>query len=63
MADKDELKPCPFCGKEAQLDKDSYGYYEVGCYNYGCQVQPFTEIFDTKREAIRAWNRRAKNVR
>lgn len=66
---KAELKPCPFCGGEARIVSTEprlyrhsrNGKYAVACYgceiylgydeDYGCQ-------FDTKEEAIEAWNTR-----
>ena len=51
----EELKPCPFCGGEAE----DFGVdvFWVTCKN--CHIG--TESFDTLQEAIEAWNRRANN--
>lgn len=58
-----ELKPCPFCGsykvhviehKYHNLS-DSYG---VGCFN--CKTNSY-QFFNSRKEAIEAWNRRTKN--
>lgn len=55
----DRLKPCPFCGGEASI-KISYITQEgvvVGKYKSLCnECQCTKEGFDTKREAIKAWN-------
>ena len=58
-----ELKPCPFCGGEAFAANFEYataeGYWKmwaVECPKCGCQ----SGEFDTKGEAIEAWNRRAE---
>ena len=60
----DELKPCQFCGGEAEtiqinglawLDK----IYIVQCANPNCEVSPSVKSFDEKK-AIEAWNRRAE---
>lgn len=51
-----ELKPCPFCGREARIWQ-GFDYYRVACESqYECagQVGPY----DTEEEAINAWNRR-----
>ena len=58
----EELKPCPFCGGEADLINNDYVYEKwfAGCHNGKCPVQPETYIHGTKDEAINAWNRRAK---
>ncbi len=52
------LLPCPWCGKDAELDRASYGH-RVRCANAKCPVNAFTLTFRTKEEAIEAWNRRA----
>ena len=46
-----ELKPCPFCGGEAELD-EYCGKYVVFCKNASCSWRK------TKAEAIEAWNAR-----
>lgn len=58
----DELEPCPFCGSEAIFETygeklPNYGI-AVRCGNVlkcGCRF----EFWDTKTQAIKAWNRRA----
>lgn len=51
------LKPCPFCGGEAELNiepmwdgshgyHDCYGYY-IQCSNENCDVMPKTREYDT----------------
>lgn len=56
-----ELKPCPFCGGEAEV---SYGYtfgaeyqYQPNCTKCYCSLG----IYDSEEEAIEAWNRRTDN--
>ncbi len=51
-----ELKPCPCCGCEAEPAV----YWRVRCSNEDCDEQTFSR-YETKREAIDAWNRRADN--
>ena len=53
-----ELKPCPFCGGEAEAVKDpcGMGYFAV-CHK--CEIR--TLIFLTKEKAVKRWNRRADN--
>ena len=54
-----ELKPCPFCGGKADL----YVYKWWGTA-YGVECQKCKGLIDrclTQKEAIAAWNRRAKN--
>lgn len=63
-----ELKPCPFCGGEAELvphkffsekfkvwKVESYG---IECYNCHAKCFPF---FEREEDAIKAWNRRVDN--
>ena len=62
----DELKPCPFCGGEAQRDSnnahngdrmDEWEWFSVYCPNCFCAQTP---QYKTPAEAIAAWNRRAR---
>ena len=61
-----EMKPCPFCGGEAELydhtrfdrkHEKLYEYFRVGCKE--CDLR-FPKFSDSKEDAIEAWNRRAK---
>ena len=54
-----ELKPCPFCGGEAYVmtwreERQRINPTIVRCAS--CEVQ--TNLYDRKKEAIAAWNRR-----
>lgn len=63
------LRPCPFCGEEAELIWNEVGGF-AGCFNDDCTVSPSTPTFyvgdEYKTEAaaephiIRAWNTRAE---
>lgn len=59
-----ELKPCPFCGGEANTYPVVVGrhldhtLFSVSCKKCGCG----TKRFDWIREAIAAWNKRAKEA-
>lgn len=48
-----KLKPCPFCGGEANIAK---GQIEFWAYCPHCGAQ--TEFYETEREAAEAWNTR-----
>lgn len=64
-----ELKPCPFCGGEAELHPSLAGFF-VGCFNDGCAVNPSSGEFvadgvwdeEQKEAAIDAWNTRAERT-
>lgn len=51
------LLKCPFCGGDAELAADGDGVY-AGCITKKCLIKPITDTYPTKRDAIRAWNRR-----
>ena len=55
-----DLKPCPFCGGEAELFKGKLGFWHVKCGGRPeCGVLPLTNSASTEAEAIAAWNTRA----
>lgn len=55
-----ELKPCPFCGNEARIVYNHDQSCMVQCTNvYICAARQ--ELFDTEKEAVESWNRRADN--
>lgn len=61
-----ELLPCPFCGHEAKIvcvDTDRYDDWYVYCPGeYDCPAVSETLMFETKDEAIAAWNTRAERT-
>ena len=68
-----KLKPCPFCGSEAVSVQEIDPSYYDPLRNHPCTVvcdecdllfgfdADYGGRFDTKAEAIKAWNRRAKD--
>lgn len=57
-----DLKPCPFCGSNKcnVIEQTYYNLsptYGAKCWN--CKAESWL-FFDTKEEAIEAWNRRVK---
>lgn len=59
--ERKELLPYPFCGGEAKIDWEFTGIsvvYGIHCYN--CKIGYSDYIFDSKDEAIEAWNRRTE---
>lgn len=68
----DDLKPCPFCGNEAQYVSDvgvSYGHGEsfdqAGCGCYNCEVYILEgsyrsyQVEERKQNCAAKWNNRA----
>ena len=59
----DKLKPCPFCGGEAEISGtmnfESLRRYCATCLVCGVETP---RIARTREEAIKAWNRRADNA-
>lgn len=59
------LRPCPFCGGEAELREEqgvgSYTLFYVSCESDDCRVivETRNSVSATKWGAIEAWNRRA----
>lgn len=54
----EELKPCPFCGSEAEIRNEkalSADGYAIGCKR--CMVYMYDGI---KSRAVEKWNRRVK---
>lgn len=56
-----ELKPCPFCGGEAETTEVFlYGKtagYVICCNKCSCELK----MYSSKQNAEKAWNRRADN--
>lgn len=61
-----ELKPCPFCGGEAEVKKSTFGnsqgYARIVCKSCLASTKNFNMSLDycAVYEAIKAWNRRAE---
>ena len=59
---KIELKPCPFCGADADIEEIDavLGVRKsAGCNTETCQGYQSSATFATRREAAEAWNTRA----
>lgn len=55
------LLPCPFCGGEAELVRNSSGSYFVRCADRQCAAK--TRLFHENESGARAsWNRRAERT-
>jgi|GEM_PF-6106209 len=63
-----KLKPCPFCGQAATIQKggehNGKSYFSVGCADYKCRGCHGTCAApeEKMREEISAWNKRAKDT-
>ena len=68
-----ELKPCPFCGGEAELWSHHYKEEDITLWQVRCKKRCYDVkihcyasdsfvSFATKEEAIEAWNRRANDA-
>jgi Lar family restriction alleviation protein len=59
-----ELKPCPFCGGNAEIRmfiNDGEKRYYTACFNDTCAIRPHSiTTFKTQKKAIAAWNTRAE---
>lgn len=56
-----ELKPCPFCGSKAVIQRNG-SYHRVCCPNIqDCPIEPRTHWVLNQESAIKAWNRRVSN--
>lgn len=53
-------KPCPFCGENAKIVSPSKKLVKVICDNDECPLFVETQWFESKRNAVRAWNHRSK---
>lgn len=53
-----ELKPCPFCGGKAVLEKMGWPHH-VYCSKCGAKITSVRHDEDGEQEAIAKWNRRA----
>lgn len=51
-----DLKPCPFCGSEPNIDYEK-GRWSVMCIRTACGLEPFTSG-ETREQVTAVWNRR-----
>ena len=55
----EQLKPCPFCGGKAKTHHYSTTVISYGIYVMCKDCMTSSKYYDTKRQAIEAWNKRA----
>lgn len=64
-----ELKPCPFCGKQAELVKENHGFgnpfvYRIGCLTTNCcGRRPIQTGWHTEKAAVGLWNTRVQETK
>jgi hypothetical protein len=69
MSTENELKPCPFCGNQAEIKRSWVSRskeYAIGCSNYECEANNceqdeqggFNSYFMKLEDAIASWNTR-----
>lgn len=51
-----QLKKCPFCRSDANLEGVGYGQWTVMCRGGKCSARG--SVMDTAEEAVEAWNTR-----
>lgn len=56
----EELKGCPFCGREAYEDIDDNGYRIIKCEDCTAELECGRASTKTSEEAVKEWNTRAK---
>ena len=58
-----KVKPCPFCGTEAEIIESFVGgFYSPLCNNPECFMRIGTEYkWGSKESAVSAWNKRKKD--
>ncbi len=56
----EELKPCPFCGSDAELRRTGVNW--VGCTNDECDAETSSGRNGTVHEAIGIWNKRTEST-
>jgi hypothetical protein len=54
------LKPCPFCGGEAEINL-VFGNFTVCCSSCHCAIIPFPYSDAPLEASVKAWNRRENN--
>ena len=57
-----KLKPCPFCGGEAEYVYIGCGAHYVHCQVYKCPAFHIENYKKDKQEAVKAWNDSIKTV-
>lgn len=55
---KTELKSCPWCGEIPELWQAPKGNWYIDCRGHDCGVNPGTDNYLSKENAIKIWNSR-----
>ena len=73
MVSNEDLKPCPFCGGDAEICSHYFEEEDMTLWQVRCKERPYAVehpcytadsfiSFDNKEKAIEAWNRRANDA-
>ena len=66
----EEIKPCPFCGKKAELfERDISDFpgepedekWDIRCKTLDCYMEYGGDFYDTKEGITKRWNKRPDN--
>lgn len=69
MSIEDKILPCPFCGADASIEEIPClegVQFSVGCGSDSaadCMGYQSLTVFNTRGDAIRAWNRRPQSLK
>ena len=58
-----ELLPCPFCGSEAKIVKNEFGFVDVSCKVRSCRGYVKFLNYTKQEKAIEKWNKRTPKER
>lgn len=59
-SEREQLKPCPFCGSSAHFEKDDAGWQWIECESCGMQGNRGASLMENCRPMLaEQWNRRA----
>ena len=57
-----KLKPCPFCGGEAEYDEDFFGRAYIQCSNCEAHLQDKKAYQDDVQELINKYNKIVEDI-
>lgn len=61
--EQEKLKPCPFCGSDAETTFNTLFGFQVYCTNDDCLLNELlSQGFDDEKKMIDKWNRRVTTI-